>query len=248
MKNQFRFSIDNPCSEKWDKMIENGNAKYCLNCKKNVIDFTQFSDKELINYFTKNKKNVCGRLNENQLNKEFDFYKPSIQYSKILRIIAGLFVLSSFNQLKSQSFNTINQETYQDFNKKNSIFHENPIKSSEIEYISKIFLRITDANTKEQIKKAFIFVTDTSFNTQIDIKHFREYIGVNGMFEVNLNYIHADNFIKIHIIVEEYQNTTIILDLKKADSPYIVNVEKKRVIYQKGNICVKRKKWWKFWK
>jgi hypothetical protein len=68
------------------------------------------------------------------------------------------------------------------------------------------------------------------------------------MFEVNLNYIHADNFIKIHIIVEEYQNTTIILDLKKADSPYIVNVEKKRVIYQTGNICVKRKKWWKFWK
>jgi hypothetical protein len=80
MKNQFRFSIDNPCSEKWDKMIENGNAKYCLNCKKNVIDFTQFSDKELINYFIKNKKNVCGRLNENQLNKEFNFYKPSIQY------------------------------------------------------------------------------------------------------------------------------------------------------------------------
>ncbi len=248
MKSNFSININNPCSEKWDNMIENGNAKYCLNCQKNVLDFTQFSDKELIDYFTSNKENVCGRLSVNQQNKQFNFYKPSINYSKIFRIIAGLFVLNSFDQLKSQSSNTINQEIYQGYNNKDSVFSQNPIKSSEIEYVSKIFLKITDATSKEQLKKAFIFVTDTFINTQIDLKQYREHIGVNGIFEVNLNYIHRDNFIKVHIIVEDYQRTSIILDLKKSDNQYIVKLEKNIEIIQAGNICVKRKKWWKFWK
>jgi hypothetical protein len=152
-----------------------------------VIDFTQFSDKELINYFTKNKKNVCGRLNENQLNKEFDFYKPSIQYSKILRIIAGLFVLSSFNQLKSQSLNTINQETYQDFNKKDSVFHENPIKSSEIEYVSKIFLKITDIVKYLGLCLSNSYLINISLQKKIVIVKGKRKINYLAHFEINVN-------------------------------------------------------------
>jgi CarboxypepD_reg-like domain len=76
MKNVFQLSIPKPCHENWDNFTPTPTGGFCASCQKNVQDFTQMSDTELVAFFrnatiTKNSS-LCGRFRENQLQKNFD--------------------------------------------------------------------------------------------------------------------------------------------------------------------------------
>lgn len=61
--------LNNPCQQKWTGMQESSMGRFCSECQKEVIDFTQFTNAELIDYFTTNKiKEGCGRFLTSQLN------------------------------------------------------------------------------------------------------------------------------------------------------------------------------------
>lgn len=63
--------VKEPCHENWDEMLEVQSGKHCLACSKTVMDFTNFTDDQLLNYFKNSKnKNTCGRFADQQLNKE----------------------------------------------------------------------------------------------------------------------------------------------------------------------------------
>lgn len=68
MKNAIQISIPTPCNENWQEMTVVDIGKFCSSCQKTVIDFTNISDREIINIFNKSN-NLCGRFNENQLNR-----------------------------------------------------------------------------------------------------------------------------------------------------------------------------------
>ena len=63
---KIRFKIDKPCHEEWDKMEKGVNSRKCINCDKNVIDFTQKTKKEILEYLKLNKS-VCGRFLKDQI-------------------------------------------------------------------------------------------------------------------------------------------------------------------------------------
>lgn len=76
MKNVFQLSIPKPCHENWDNFTPTSTGGFCASCQKNVQDFSQMSDIELIAFFrnaaaTKNSS-LCGRFRENQLQKYYD--------------------------------------------------------------------------------------------------------------------------------------------------------------------------------
>jgi len=57
--------IPEPCHESWDKMIPTRKGKFCLSCKKEVVDFSNKSTDEIINYFQSRgntKERLCGRF------------------------------------------------------------------------------------------------------------------------------------------------------------------------------------------
>ena len=58
MKKPIKLSINNPCSEDWNKMTKNSEGRFCALCQKNVVDFTSMSDEEIKNYFLKQKNRV----------------------------------------------------------------------------------------------------------------------------------------------------------------------------------------------
>lgn len=60
-------SIPNPCLENWDKMKPNHQGRFCHSCEKTVVDFTQMSDLEILEYLKNSKSRVCGRFNQNQI-------------------------------------------------------------------------------------------------------------------------------------------------------------------------------------
>lgn len=61
------ITINEPCNESWENMLITNNGKLCFLCSKEVIDFTAWSDIEILEYLAKNPLKVCGRLSQKQL-------------------------------------------------------------------------------------------------------------------------------------------------------------------------------------
>jgi hypothetical protein len=63
-----QLNINSPCHESWEKMSENEKGKFCHSCQKVVIDFTQMTDDEVINFLNTLKSNKnCGRFSISQI-------------------------------------------------------------------------------------------------------------------------------------------------------------------------------------
>jgi len=67
---KLQLILTNPCSENWDEMQPSKAGRFCDKCEKHIVDLSQKSDAELIDFFKKKKENVCGRLLPTQLNRD----------------------------------------------------------------------------------------------------------------------------------------------------------------------------------
>jgi TonB family protein len=70
------FSIETPCHEDWTKMQIARDGRHCLNCQKNVLDFTQMKRHEILEYLYLHKnESVCGRIYKDQIDIDYtDLY------------------------------------------------------------------------------------------------------------------------------------------------------------------------------
>lgn len=102
MKN-YKISIPNPCTEDWALMTQTEKGKHCASCNKVVIDFSNKTDKEIIEILLQQKgKKVCGNFYNTQIEHPIRL----VEYTKHAKwpaiaamLIAGLFqVNTSFAQ------------------------------------------------------------------------------------------------------------------------------------------------------
>jgi hypothetical protein len=67
---KIQLSIPEPCHENWDTMTPTQQGRYCNACAKEVIDFSNMSDRDVLNYFVKKKDDtLCGRAFPDQLDR-----------------------------------------------------------------------------------------------------------------------------------------------------------------------------------
>jgi hypothetical protein len=105
-KNAFKkIEVKKPCAENWNKMTAVGQDKFCQSCSKMVIDFTQYSDKEILDFFNNQKhKKTCGRFEKTQLhaiNTQLTIDKKSHGNPFLMPILATtLLVASACNTTK----------------------------------------------------------------------------------------------------------------------------------------------------
>ena len=76
MKKAIKISIPEPCHEDWAKMTPTEKGKFCSVCTKEVFDFTETSDEELVKRVTQGK-NLCGRFKKSQLDREVKLERKS---------------------------------------------------------------------------------------------------------------------------------------------------------------------------
>ncbi len=83
MSKKIALSIAEPCHENWDKMSPDVRGKFCGSCQKQVVDFSDMSDREVAQFF-KNPStgSVCGRFMTDQLNREIEIPKKRIPWAK----------------------------------------------------------------------------------------------------------------------------------------------------------------------
>lgn len=63
------ISIPTACHESWQAMTLVEKGRFCLNCQKEVIDFTSWNEEQLKQFFQSQPSNVCGRFRPEQLKK-----------------------------------------------------------------------------------------------------------------------------------------------------------------------------------
>ncbi|GAQ50007.1 conserved hypothetical protein [Flavobacterium psychrophilum] len=69
MEVKYTLTISKPCHEDWNAMPPNSIGRFCENCEKSVVDFTNMNSTEIQNYFVSNQgKKICGRFSNQQLN------------------------------------------------------------------------------------------------------------------------------------------------------------------------------------
>lgn len=63
------ITIPQPCHESWAQMTPAAQGRHCAACQKTVIDFTQLTDADLLQFFKQSSGKVCGRFVAAQLKR-----------------------------------------------------------------------------------------------------------------------------------------------------------------------------------
>ncbi len=92
-----------PCANSWDKMEALGKNRFCLQCNKEVVDFTSMTDEQLISYFRQHT-NVCGRILPSQLGIDLSEKRPNRSLPYLTKRVAA--VLLAFLTFKGTSAKT----------------------------------------------------------------------------------------------------------------------------------------------
>lgn len=72
-------------------------GRYCNSCEKQVIDFTGFTDQQILQYFLKNPFPVCGKMRASQLERRYQHSTPSVnrRFSPVAASLLSLAAITS---------------------------------------------------------------------------------------------------------------------------------------------------------
>ncbi|MBC7861916.1 MAG: carboxypeptidase-like regulatory domain-containing protein [Bacteroidia bacterium] len=159
-----KLSIPSPCSENWNNMLPNETGRFCNSCQKSVVDFSKFSDEQLLEFFTKKEpaENVCGKFRNDQLNRTVFISKPAPNlYNRWLALAMGFFTMIKVSDAQTEIKRDESGLVMQ--NKKS----QQNIRSTRSSGISGI---VIDEETKEPIPYAVIFIDGTENGTMTDFE------------------------------------------------------------------------------
>lgn len=191
---KYQIKINKPCSEDWYSMTDLERGKFCDSCKKNVHDFTQYSNLELARKIKKGD-NLCGRFKEEQLDTDLiipqNFYIPKFGY---MLSILGILGLSSpiLSQTKIKEKTTIN-------------WNQSDTGSSN----SKIKKRIIKGNISDHsgsLPGVSIVIKGTRIGVETDFKG-------NFKLIIDKKYLRKNN-ITLHISYLGYKTETVTVTKK----------------------------------
>jgi len=94
MSKKIQLTIAEPCHENWDGMTPVEKGKFCGSCQKQVVDFSNMSDRQVAEFFKKpilslsKGGSVCGRFMYDQLDREIVIPRKRIPWVKYFFHIA----------------------------------------------------------------------------------------------------------------------------------------------------------------
>jgi hypothetical protein len=96
MKQVVQLQIAEPCHENWNGMTATQQGRFCLSCRKQVVDFNTMTDKEILQYLSTASSGICGRVGNDQINRDLIVpAKPGKIWWKYWMGVAASFILLS---------------------------------------------------------------------------------------------------------------------------------------------------------
>lgn len=209
------LSIKKPCSENFSSFSKTNDGGFCQSCKKNVIDFTNMSDQEILTYVSNNKNKTCGLFLESQL-KTYQIpvnTKTSKMTSTFASHFFGLSLLSmlSFNSAFSHDKKVVNeivkidsqsQGAIQDSTKINRKISVEGIVSDEKGTLpgANIYLKNTTTGVQSDMDGKFKFPIPLKINDILIVS----YIGYKDK-EVIIKDVKDNDKLELKIKLDEFQ-------------------------------------------
>src|ERR1700755_171637 len=110
MSKKIQLNIPTPCHEDWEKMTPVEKGKFCGSCQKEVVDFTNMNDAQLVAFFKKpTTGSVCGRFMTDQLDRPLELPRkqlPWLKYAAQLALPTLLFGARATAQGKPRVMDT----------------------------------------------------------------------------------------------------------------------------------------------
>ena len=147
-------NIPNHCLEDWNLMKIGLNSRFCDNCTKSVIDFTEMSRQEILEYLLTNyNKKVCGRIYKSQLDFTHSDYLFTIKALSSKHKNSNIsFFLLTIGTLILSGCDTTNNET--------ANFKTESVQKIEMNKDSiKVYGGVTKTKGKIQKKKNKLHIT-----------------------------------------------------------------------------------------
>src|SRR5690606_31420355 len=92
MKNKaYILNIKNHCNEKWSEMQPQNKGRYCMQCSREVVDFTKLDNKEIGLIIEQSKGRICGRMSVSQLDRPIEIPSKKNR-SKLLKLLTAIFL------------------------------------------------------------------------------------------------------------------------------------------------------------
>ena len=217
-------TIAEPCLQNWNKMEKGEGFNFCKACSKNVIDFSGYTNAEIISVLAGASSSVCGRLSKtqlNQLNYHLSIVPTSnrnwIKYLGVLAIGVSVFVIDA----KATNFKTP-IEIAKSINNKTD--DTKPIVSKKIHG----YVMLADNKPAVGIR---LVIADTKFFSITD-KNGRYEITLDDKFDVSKN----------KLVVESLQYHAILtLDFSKGKQNNLKLQKAESMIMGKIMIAPKKK-------
>lgn len=240
--NSYILNIQNPCEEKWNSMHPHDRGKFCMQCSKEVIDFTKLDNKEIIQIIEKSNGRICGRMSISQLNNPIVIPSKKSR-SKLYKALTAIFLIGSTGSvfaaplpLAANNLNVSkNESNYKRINLKQ--FKTDTLKNTIKGQVLTEF--------EEPIPDAIINVKELNLEIVTDN---------DGYFLISLPQNFQQEFVTVLIsypYFEDYETriykTDLSIDRKyylKEDNEYKEEV----VLTGKVATTYKRVPWWQFWK
>lgn len=239
MKNQiYSLKIENPCHQDWSSMSKVDQGKYCSHCSKTVIDFSKFSDAEIIRYLDKNSGAICGRLKNNQVERELKINVKD-ESSFLHKVFASLFLGMSISNLSAKDLPSYEENFIAiDTCKKESEFQD--IKTDK--QIQTIHGNVIDAISKEPLILANVYINDKLKSvTNFDGDFYLDIPNDFNLDSIQLK-ISFTGYLQIDTLINRKDlSKTLQFNLVRA-----INLDEVNIV---GLLFVAKKpKWWQFWK
>jgi len=72
------IQMNMPCDENWSGMEPTEQGRFCNKCQKNVVNFVDLTNQQILNYFLEHPFPVCGRMLNSQRDYNFENSKSKI--------------------------------------------------------------------------------------------------------------------------------------------------------------------------
>ncbi len=230
------LKIENPCEESWISMTNVETGKFCSSCAKNVIDFTNLTDKQVIQLIEKTDGKFCGRLDNKQLNRIIEVQNGQKFGTGVYKLLTGLIFLSTADQVNAKNpvetkieiYNSEHLSVQGTTNIDNNIFPTDTLNNV-------VLGKIIDLETKETVHGVTIKLKDKPFGTTSDI---------NGKFKLN---------IKKEFIADSMTFQVTFIGFKTFEftvSKYDLPIQKDIFLSLNDNaltgevVVIQKRKWW----
>jgi hypothetical protein len=206
-----KLSIPTPCSESWENMTPNEQGRHCDSCNKTVIDFSLFSDKQLIEFFSTLTGKICGRLNPMQVERELIYVEQKNHF--LYKLLFGTALTFGFVGSANGSYNPNQKPLMEQYmGVENSKGKEDLPQDTG----KHLIVKVIDDSTGEALPFAAVALyqdnrlaignySDTSGKADISLKNY-------GTYYITCSYPGFNNYNQYTVIDKNNQKITIRLN------------------------------------